>query len=173
MTETSGPPPTTTGARSAPTVADLRDRTQQRASAATAQLEQEQVEQMRAFGAKLMAAATDGMRSTKQGFLDERHQTLTQVHADQESIRITSKQMAAAARTSARMVWLPTLSICLLLIGGSLLFAWWKTTTASQTPTTAQTVTIKGQTYQVLTGPNWTTCTYDGRQRPCRPTKEK
>lgn len=63
---------------------------------------------------------------------------------------------------------LTTLVICGLLIGGSQLYAWIAThNTAAPGPSV--TVPINGHDHQVLTDPNWTTCTVDGQQVPCRP----
>jgi hypothetical protein len=166
MTETSGPP------KRVGTVADLRTRQSDRAAETLARLEAEQIQQATDFGQRYGTALLDGLRSTRSAFLAERNQTAAQVRADAETIRRQSQQMAQAARGSARMWWLPTLSVCVLLIVGSLLFAWWQVTTATRTPAAAETATIKGQKFEVLTGPNWTTCTYDGRLRPCRPVKD-
>jgi hypothetical protein len=41
-----------------------------------------------------------------------------------------------------------------------------------ETPGPTQTITRNGQTWQILTGPGWTNCPYDGKTRPCRPIKE-
>ena len=166
MTETSGPP-------RPPTVADLRARQSDRTAETMARWEAEQIEQATAYGKRFATALHDGLRSTSEAFLDERNQTTAQIKADHDTIRQHSRLMTQAAKSSARMWWLPTLAISALLIAGSLLFAWWKTTSALQVPAaTDETFTSKGQTFEVLTGPNWTTCNYDGQQRPCRPVKD-
>lgn len=165
MTETCGPP-------RAGTIADLRNRQQDRTAETMARWEQEQIEEANHFGQRYAAALLDGLRSTKNVFLDERNQTARQITADAETIRQHSHLMASSAKTSARMWWLPTLAISTLLIAGSLLFAWTKVSSANQVPAPIQTFTSKGQTWEVLTGPTWTTCQFDGKSRPCRPVKE-
>jgi hypothetical protein len=164
MTETSGPPKTGT-------VADLRARQQDRISETMARWEAEQIQQATDFGQRYGTALLDGLRSTKNAFLDERNQTAHQIRRDADTIQAHSQRMTAAAKTAAKMWWLPTLAICALLIGGSLLFAWTKVSSANQAPGQTQTFTKNGQTWEVMTGPNWTNCTYDGRTRPCRPVK--
>jgi hypothetical protein len=166
MTETSGPP------RPVGSVADLRTRQADRTSHAMAQWEAEQLQAATDFGKRYGNALLDGLTSTKNAFLAERDQTARQIHNDAEAIRLHSQQLAAAARTAARMWWLPTLAISLLLIAGSLGFAWTTVTAANQAPGQTQTFTKNGQTWEVLTGPNWTTCPYNGQQRPCRPAKD-
>lgn len=168
MTETSGPP-TKAGVG---TVADLRARQADRTAETMARWEAEQITQATDFGKRYGNALLDGLTSTKNAFLAERDQTAAQIRHDAEAIRLHSQQLAAAARTAARMWWLPTLAISLLLIAGSLGFAWTTVTTANQTPGQTQTITKNGQTWEVLTGPNWTTCPYNGQQRPCRPAKD-
>ena len=165
MTETSGPP-------RPPTVADLRARQSDRTAETMARWEAEQIEQATAYGKRFATALHDGLRSTSDAFLDERNQTTAQIKADYDTIRQHSRLMTQAAKSSARMWWLPTLAICTLLIAGSLLFAWGKVTAANQAPAQTQTFTKNGQTWEVLTGPNWTTWPYDGQQRPCRAVKD-
>ncbi len=165
MTEHSGPTP-------ARTVADLRSKTTQRSSQQLQAMQDEQIQQAADFGQQYGNALLDGLRSTKNAFLLERDQTAEQVTAEAAAIRQLSHDLTTAAKTSARMAWLPTAAICLLLIAGSWMFAVWKVSTATQVPAATETITRNGQTFEVLTGPNWTTCTHDGRQRPCRPVKE-
>ena len=167
MTETSGPPRSVVGS-----VADLRTRQADRTSHTMAQWEAEQIQAATDFGTRYGNALLDGLRSTTNTFQAERDHTARQIHTDAETIRLHSQQLAAAAKTAARMWWLPTLAISTLLIAGSLMFAWWKTTTATQIPAATDTITRNGQTFEVLTGPNWTTCTHDGQQRPCRAVKD-
>lgn len=71
-----------------------------------------------------------------------------------------------APNTVLKVWWLLTLTICALLIVGSQGYAWWKTTNATDT------ITHDGQTWDIVPGPEWTTCTYNGQQRPCRPVKD-
>ena len=166
MTETSGPP------GSVGSVADLRTRQADRTSHAMAQWEAQQLQAASDFGTRYGNALLDGLRSTTNTFQAERDQTARQIHTDADTIAAHSRRMTAAAKTAARMWWLPTLAICTLLIAGSLLFAWGKVTAANQAPAQTQIFTKNGQTWEVLTGPNWTTCTHDGQQRPCRAVKD-
>lgn len=166
MTETSGPPRPVVGS-----VADLRTRQADRTSHTMAQWEAQQLQAATDFGTRYGDALLDGLRSTTNTFQAERDQTAHQIRANAHQVQAHSQQLAAAAKTAARMWWLPTLAISLLLIAGSLLFAWGKVTAANQAPAQTQTFTRNGQTWEVLTGPNWTTCTYDGQQRPCRAVK--
>ncbi len=167
MTETSGPPTPVVGS-----VADLRARQADRTSHTMAQWEAQQLQAATDFGTRYGNALLDGLRSTTNTFLAERDQTARQIRTDADTIASHSRRMAAAAKTAARMWWLPTLAISLLLIAGSLGFAWWTTTTATQIPAATETITRNGQTFEVLTGPNWTTCPYNGQQHPCRPVKD-
>lgn len=61
---------------------------------------------------------------------------------------------------------LTTLAICGLLIGGSQIYA--RVSADTDDPRPAVTVPINGHDHQILTDPNWTTCTIDGHQLPCR-----
>ncbi len=166
MTETSGPP------RSVGSVADLRTRQADRTSHAMAQWEAEQLQAARDFGKRYAAALSDALGSTSSVIQREHDHTTQQIRANAHQVRSHSQQLAASAKTAAKMWWLPTLAICSLLIGGSLGFAWWTTTTATQIPAATDTITRNGQTFEVLTGPNWTTCTYNGQQHPCRTVKD-
>ena len=167
MTETSGPPRSVVGS-----VADLRTRQADRTSHTMAQWEAQQLKAATDFEKRYGNALLDGLRSTTNTFQAERDQTARQIHTDADTIAAHSRRMTAAAKTAARMWWLPTLAISTLLIAGSLLFAWGKVTAANQAPAQTQTFTKNGQTWEVLTGPNWTTCPYDGQQRPCRAVKD-
>ena len=166
MTETSGPPRSVVGP-----VADLRTRQADRTNHTMAQWEAQQLQAASDFGKRYAAALSDALGSTSSVIQREHDHTTQQIRANAHQVQAHSQQLAAAAKTAAKMWWLPTLAISLLLIAGSLLFAWGKVTAANQAPTQTQTFTKNGQTWEVLTGPNWTTCTYDGQQRPCRAVK--
>lgn len=158
MSDSSGPAAAGTkpGSRAA-----LLARMQERTDQTTAQLEQEQIEAMQRFGSKLMNAAADGMRTTKSAFLDETQQL-------QREIRST--------RTLFRgLLWTPVIVAAVavvLLISATLMWSWLTISQANQAPGPTQTFTQNGQTWEVLTGPGWTRCPYDGKTRPCRPIKE-
>lgn len=168
MTANSGPPT----APAPRTVADLRSKTTARTTQQMQAWEAEQIQQAHDFGQQYGNALLDGLRSTKNVFLNERNRAAQQVAADAETVRRLSRDLTTAAKASARMAWLPTAAICLLLIAGSWMFAVWKVNTATQVPAATETIARNGQAFEVLTGPNWTTCPHDGRQRPCRPVKE-
>lgn len=167
MTEPSGPATTRPG-----TLADLRARQQHQTSEAMARWEAQQIEQATAFGQKYGHALTEGLRSTKNAFLDERNQTAQQIRQDQETIRRLSGQLTTTATHTGRLLLAASLAVSAVIIICSLLFAWGKVSSANQTPAPATTFTKAGTTYEVLTGPGWTTCSYDGRTRPCRAIKE-
>lgn len=165
MTATSGPP-------QPGSLADLRARQQDQTNSTMDEWRQQQLNEATSFGREYANVLSDELRSTHDAFRTGRIEILNQWRRDQEKIQTASRQMTRSARAAARLWWLPTVAAAVLLLSGSLAFSFWTVTRASQIPTATQTVTKAGQSWEVLTGPNWTTCNYDGRTRPCRPVKE-
>ena len=69
------------------------------------------------------------------------------------------------------LIWPPiaATSLALLIILGSLLLGW-----SHVQGIPAVTITDKkGNPMQVLTGAEWTTCTWQGHKQPCRPAKQR
>ncbi len=165
MTATSGPP-------QPGSLADLRARQQDRTNSTMDEWKQQQLNEATSFGREYANALSDELRSTNDAFRTGRIEILNQWQRDQESIQTASRQMTRSALAAARLWWLPTVGAVTLLLSATLAFSFWTVTRASQVPAATQTVTKAGQSWEVLTGPNWTNCNYDGRTRPCRQVKE-
>lgn len=69
------------------------------------------------------------------------------------------------------LIWPPVaaISLSILILIGSLALGW---SIARGIPATTIT-NRKGQPIQVLTGTEWTTCTWQGTKHPCRPLEPK
>lgn len=165
MTATSGPP-------QPGSLADLRARQRDQTNAALDEWKQQQLNEAMSFGREYANALSDELRSTSDAFRVGRIQILNQWERDQEQLRAASRKVTRSALAMARIAWMPTAGLVILVASAALTFSFWTVTRANQVPATMQTVTRGGQSWEVLTGPSWTTCHYDGKTRPCRPVKE-
>lgn len=165
MTATSGPP-------QPGTLADLRARQQDQANSAMHEWKQQQLKEAMSFGREYASVLSDELHSTRDAFRTGRIEILNQWERDQEQLRAASRKVTRSALAITRVAWLSTVGLVILVVSAALTFSFWTVTRANQMPAAMQTVTRGGQPWEVLTGPSWTTCHYDGKTRPCRPVKE-
>lgn len=162
----------TSGSPQPGSLADLRARQQEQTNQALAEWKKQQLSEARSFGREYASVLSDELHSTRDAFRTGRIELLIQWQRDREQLQTASRQMTRSALALARLVWLPTAGLVIMVVSAALTYSFWTVTRANQVPTAMQTVTRGGQAWEVLTGPNWTTCHYDGRSRPCRPVKE-
>ena len=162
----------TSGAPQPGSLADLRARQQDQTNSTMDEWRQQQLNEATSFGREYANVLSDELRSMNDAFRTGRIEIVNQWQHDQETLQTASQRMTRSALAAARLWWLPTVAAVILLLSATLAFSFWTVTRASQIPTATQTVTKAGQSWEVLTGPNWRTCNYDGRDRPCRRVKE-
>ena len=90
----------------------------------------------------------------------------TSADIDRHLGHMRSSAQQASTWTRRALLWplLLTGGIVLVLTLAAVVWGWGR---ISGLPT--EVLTVKGQPMQVLTDPDWTTCTWQDRKQPCRP----
>ncbi len=165
MTSTSPPTPgRTTPEAGAGSISQLRAKVAAQTEADQQALTQAAQDQMAAMSSRMQATLDEHVNAWNRHVSVALNTTQRAIDLDLSEIR-SSVWRASTARWRW-LVWPPiaSLAISALVL---VLTLWWTHGWVQGIPSTQ--IDQKGQTMQVLTDSNWTTCRWQGEKHPCRP----
>ena len=145
-------------------LADLEARLHMSSNVQQAALDQQTADQV----AELVEAMQAQLESHVNDFTTHLRAELrsTSADIDRHLGHMRSSAQQVSTWTSRALLWplMLTGGLVLALMLAAVVWGWDR---ISGFPT--EVLTVKGQSMQVLTGPGWTTCTWQDRKQPCRP----
>lgn len=164
MTSTSPWPPNPTPQQGAGSISQLRARVAAQNEADQQALTQAALDQMTQMSSRMQAGLDEHVSDWNRHVSVAFDTTQRAIALDLSAIR-SSVSRASAARWRW-MIWLPVASLAISAL--FVVLTMWLTHSWFQGIPAAQ-IDQKGQTMQVLTGSDWTTCRWQGEKHPCRP----
>lgn len=165
MTRTSPP---TSGRTTPPagegSISQLRAKVAAQTEADQQALTQAALDQLTAMSSRMQATLDEHVNAWNRHVRDELDTTQRAIDLDLNEIR-SSVRRASTARWRW-LVWPPIASLAISAL--VLVLSLWRTQGWAQGIPSTQ-IDQKGQTMQVLTDSNWTTCRWQGEKHPCRP----
>ena len=164
MTSTSPPTPGATARPGAGSIGQLRAKVEAQAQADQQALTQTAADQMAEMSRQLQATLDEHVSAWSRHVRVE----LNTTHRD-IALELASIRRSVGRASSARWRWLIWPPIASLAISALVLVLtlWWTHPWLKGIPATQ--IDQKGQTMQVLTDSDWTTCRWQGEKHPCRP----
>ncbi len=158
------PLPSSPGTPPARSLADLEARLRTSSNAQQATLAQQRADQITALAEAMRAQLEWHVSDFARHVRAELRSTSADMDRHLGHMRVSAQE--AKTWTRRAMLW-PLLFTGSLVLALMLAAAVWGWNRMSGVAT--DLLTVKGQQMQVLTDPDWTTCTWQDRKQPCRP----